>query len=398
MPINTFYRILMAFITSFLIQYFVISRFQNKPFCVDCGEADKPQRFHNVPTPRAGGLGIFVAVASALPYAGMTGHVELFLLLSSIPAFFAGFYEDLKKNISPRTRLTMQSAGAVVAIILLNTIIYDTGIFHLPLWIAIPFTVFAVVGVANSINIIDGFNGLASGVAVIAFASYSVAAFLCNDYLIFNICLIIIASIIGFFVWNYPTGKIFLGDGGAYLIGFLLAVISISLFNRHSEISPLYTVVILIYPIFEVLFSIYRRIVRQGVSALLADRAHLHSLLYRRIIRNNPRTSFYMWIPVALFNIAAFPFRGNNAGLIIMLFVFAAAYIYTYKMIVRFNIVRFNNEMRRRQVMHFVKVAIFLVITVVAMSTVYDEAKHPKSHAHAGVRKETMSFYEEVMR
>ena len=157
--------------------------------------------------------------------------------------------------------------GAMIAITSLDTVIKDIG-FKLPVWLIGPLTIIAFIGVTNSINIIDGFHGLASGVSLISLISFIILSAIYHDILILNLSLIMFFAILGFFVWNWPKGKIFLGDGGAYFIGFMFVIISILFVNRNPQISPWFPVCVLSYPIFEVLFSIYRRIFSRGYSPL----------------------------------------------------------------------------------------------------------------------------------
>lgn len=343
-----FLQTILPFFVSLAIQFIVIKTFKKKEFCIDCEEADKPQRFHFVPTPRAGGLGIFIAFTSGIliysfnssltpPRLLLVTH-SLSLIMSSFPAFFAGFYEDMKANINPRLRLFIISIGAVSAIVLMNSVIYDIGFLGLPIWLAVPFSIFAMVGITNAINIIDGFNGLASGVSMVAFLSFALVSYLCGDYFILTLTLTLTFSILGFFILNFPVGKIFLGDGGAYFIGFMLAEISILLVNRNPEISPWFPVAVLAYPIFETFFSIYRRKFARGLPAFSADAIHLHTLIFRRITRSNPKTSVYVWVLVVSLNLIAFPFRSNTPILVLICVLFSACYMFIYRRIVRFKI------------------------------------------------------------
>lgn len=326
--------LVMQFALCFFIQYLVIKFSRICSFCIDRADADKLQSFHDIPTSRAGGLGIFIAMLLGMSIIGKEG---VYIALSAIPVFMVGFYEDLKSNISPKIRLAIISIGAIICIILMDSVIYDIGIIKFPYWIAVLFTIFAVTGVCNSINIIDGFNGLASGVSIIAFSFFALAAYIHGDPLIFYFSVFLIATIAGFFVWNFPNGKIFLGDGGAYIIGFMLAEASVLLAKRNPDISPWFPLVILAYPIFEVVFSMYRRRFMQRLSPFEADRIHLHTLIYKRISRNNPKTSVYVWIIVTAFDAIAFPFRSNTPALIFMFIIFAITYIYIYRRIVQFR-------------------------------------------------------------
>ncbi len=324
----------LPFFASFLIQFIVIKNSRIRSFCIDHADTDKPQRFHDVPTPRAGGLGIVVALIIGLSMFGKEGE---YLALSALPAFIIGFYEDMTSNISPGLRLSVIMVGAVVGMVLMGSIVYDIGVMRLPLWMAVPFTIIAVTGLSNAINIIDGFNGLASGVSVIILLSFAAASYLYGDQLMLGACTVLIVAIGGFFVWNFPRGRIFLGDGGAYLIGFILAEISILLVKRNPGISPWFPLVILAYPIFEVFFSIYRKKFKRGLSAFEPDRVHFHMLIHKRIARSNPKTSVYIWVLVAVFNIMAFPFHSNTPVLIFIFFLFSSSYLYLYRRIVRFK-------------------------------------------------------------
>ena len=253
-------------------------------------------------------------------------------------------------HISPGLRLFIMILGSIAAIILLDAIVYDTGLFRLPQFLAIPFTVFAIVGVTNSINIIDGFNGLASGVALIALASFGLVAYIHGDYLILSFTLILIFSILGFLVWNFPRGKIFLGDSGAYIIGFLLAILSILTVKRNPEISPWFPLAVLFYPIFETLFSIYRRKFIQKKSPLENDGLHLHTLIYKRIAKSNPKTSLYIWPLVSFLNILALIFHSNTFMLIFIFVLFSIVYIYIYQRLVRFKRAFYKNSGFRKEI------------------------------------------------
>jgi len=324
----------LPFLVSFLVQFIVIKNSRIRSLCIDHADNDKPQRFHDVPTPRAGGVGIVIALIIGLSMFGKQGE---YFALSALPAFVIGFYEDVRSNISPGVRLSIIAVGAVVGMLLTGGIVYDIGLGRMPVWVAVPFTIIAVTGLSNAINIIDGFNGLASGVSVILLSSFAAASYIYGDQFMLGIITVLIVAIAGFFVWNFPRGKIFLGDGGAYFIGFVLAEISILLVKRNPVISPWFPLVILVYPIFEVFFSIYRKRFKRGLSAFKPDRVHFHMLVHRRVTRSNPKTSVYIWIFVSIFNIMAFPFRSNTPVLILIFLLFSVSYIYFYRRIVRFK-------------------------------------------------------------
>jgi UDP-N-acetylmuramyl pentapeptide phosphotransferase/UDP-N-acetylglucosamine-1-phosphate transferase len=153
--------------------------------------------------------------------------------------------------------------------------------------IAAPFTVLAVSGFTHAVNIADGLNGLAGGLIACILVLTGLVGLWTGDTFIAYASLVVAAALAGFLLINYPRGWMFLGDGGAYSLGFVVAMIWIMLLVRNPEISPWLLMVLGAYPATETLFSIYRRrfhSVSQG-EAMVADRLHLHSLLYRRWAR-----------------------------------------------------------------------------------------------------------------
>ena len=97
---------------------------------------------------------------------------------------------------------------------------------------------------------------------------------------------IVLGGLVGIFFLNFPNGKIFLGDGGAYLIGFILALIALLLVKSSNTVSPWFPFLVLIYPVFETLFSMYRKNVIRNIPMSSPDGAHLHMLVYGRVIRH----------------------------------------------------------------------------------------------------------------
>jgi hypothetical protein len=150
--------------------------------------------------------------------------------------------------------------------------------------VSIFFTSFAVGGVANSINIIDGFNGLASTTSTLAFASFALIAYQVGDTQLAAISLVLAACVWGFFWINWPYGKIFLGDGGSYFVGFCLAWVAVMLIERNPRVSAFAALLICVHPVTEVLFSIYRRKLKK-LHPGHPDRLHFHSLIKQRYVR-----------------------------------------------------------------------------------------------------------------
>lgn len=315
-----------------------------------------PQKFHTRLVPRIGGLSISLSIITIIAINPTRTSIsyELTVYLLSIPVFLIGFTEDLTKKISANSRLFVIAISAALFTWLLETSItrLDIPVVDLLLsttFVSIIFTVFAITGLTNAYNIIDGFNGLASMVGIITLTALSYVAFDVGDDNIMLASHLMIGSILGFFVWNYPKGSIFLGDGGAYLIGFWIATLSIILVTHHQSISPWFALLVNAYPILETLFSIYRRTVHQGKSPGLPDGLHFHTLIFRRIIntqRNkmsprslnaNPKTSPLLWMFTGLSVVPAILCRQSTPVLMFLSILFVIFYIWIYRQIAIFK-------------------------------------------------------------
>lgn len=319
------------------------------------------QKFHAVAVPRVGGISIILGALLPLSlryFQGFeVGTLGLLLILSALPAFFSGLIEDLTKKVGVRIRLLSTVASAGLAGYFLNAWLNNVqilGIDNLMLaypFIAIFITCFAVSGVANSFNIIDGYNGLSGMVAVIILSGITYVAFQVGDYSIMIAALAMIGALLGFLLWNYPRGLIFLGDGGAYLVGFWVAELCVLLTARHTEVSKWFPLLLCFYPIFETLFTIYRRVVIKKSHPGMPDASHMHQLIYMRVVRwsvgsddtslntqRNALTSPYLWVLTVLAVIPAILFWRYHIILKIFTVLFAITYICMYRNIVRFKV------------------------------------------------------------
>ncbi|WP_158590401.1 MraY family glycosyltransferase [Noviherbaspirillum cavernae] len=269
------------------------------------------QKFHKKPVPRIGGVALVAGVVTAIVYGAFdespriqqVGTVALLkLLLASMPAFLAGLLEDMTKRVSVMARLLAAFASALLACWLLGAWLprldtwgFDQLLRFTPFAIAV--TMIAVAGVSNSINIIDGFHGVAGSAAVIILAALGFLAWQADDMLVTRIALMGIGAAIGFLMVNYPTGRLFMGDGGAYFLGFWIAETAVLLVARNPSINAWQVLAVCAYPVIEVMYSIYRRKIIRKMSPGDPDRLHLHTLIYRRVVcQIIPRNDAYPWI------------------------------------------------------------------------------------------------------
>jgi UDP-N-acetylmuramyl pentapeptide phosphotransferase/UDP-N-acetylglucosamine-1-phosphate transferase len=317
------------------------------------------QKMHITPTPRIGGLAIFLGVAAAWVVAAPTKAAILgVLLFAGLPAFLFGVAEDLTKQVSVLARLLATFGSGLLGWLMTGI---SLGRLDIPLIdpllgytiVSVAFTAFAVGGIANAVNIVDGFNGLASGFVAIAISGIGLAAAVVDDVDLAVACFAMVAAIIGFWLVNWPLGKLFLGDGGSYFSGFALAWASVLLIERNAGITAFFPLLICVHPVTEVLFSIYRRrMTRRSPGA--PDRLHLHTLLMRRLVAprlarlyaHSPRVGVLMRNPVTGFLVACMTLPSVTLALLVMhsaiqaaaiCLLFALGYVTLYARLVRFR-------------------------------------------------------------
>lgn len=320
------WSILGAFVTSFTLQFLVIHFSHKHNFFIDSHTDEKPQNFHAFSTPRAGGLGILIGMIFLL-----FTPLGWKLLFSIVLAFFSGIFEDFHRSLSPKSRLILQFIAALSAVLLTGSVVTYLGLgLHLPYAIGAFFSIFAIVGLMNAVNIIDGFNGLASGMVLLILLSFSRVAIQVENHEISHIVMIVFAAVLAFFLVNFPKGRIFLGDGGAYLLGFIVALTGIFLASNYAEVSPWYILAILIYPVWEVLFSIYRKR-KAKRSPMEPDEYHLHMLIYKHITHNNPLTSVFIILGTLPFMLCSTLYANNSKANLLIVLVFISCYTLFYR-------------------------------------------------------------------
>jgi UDP-N-acetylmuramyl pentapeptide phosphotransferase/UDP-N-acetylglucosamine-1-phosphate transferase len=273
-------------------------------------DLDGVQKFHTTAVPRVGGLAIVAAVLFALvssnhfihdPVLTQQLRVAAFLLIAGMPAFAAGIIEDLTKNVSVKVRLVASVISALLASWLVSATLDELniwGVDALLAWqpFALVVTAIAVSGGVNAINIIDGFHGLASSTVIVMLAALGAIGWHVGDLQVAELAFLGLGAALGFIIVNYPTGRLFLGDGGAYFLGFWVAEVMVLLLVRNDSVSAWQLLSICAYPVIEVLFSIYRRKIVRKSSPGSPDGLHLHSLVYRRFIsRQLPRDEAQPW-------------------------------------------------------------------------------------------------------
>jgi UDP-GlcNAc:undecaprenyl-phosphate/decaprenyl-phosphate GlcNAc-1-phosphate transferase len=280
-----------VFIVTILINLLILARYAFSTFEFSKRNDIKAvQASHVKPVPRIGGLSVIIGlVIVAIPFLEFSKIWSYYplILLSALPVFIIGLCEDLGYFSSPRIRLLAAVISGAVFVGLFGQWLPRTDIFILDLIIqwtpfGIGFSIFLASGISHGFNLIDGLNGLAGltavGVALsLAAISHKVGLTEHRDVL-----LILSSALAGFLVFNFPFGKIFLGDGGAYLIGHILIWTAISILYLAPSVTPFAMLLIFFLPIADTLLAIARRLYL-GSPISHPDRLHFHQLIMRGI-------------------------------------------------------------------------------------------------------------------
>ena len=326
-----------------------------KRWVTDLDDLTGVQKFHHQPTPRIAGVPVFMSFFIGLWYLDLQEVDYVFLLLASLPVFMGGLIEDIIVRVSPFKRMISILASIVMMFVFLDIRIDFLGFTLVDYLlsnsiVSLLFTLLLVGGVVNAINIIDGYNGLLIGYSVAVLLAIAYVANILGDDLVIQLSLILIASLLGVFIFNFPFGKIFMGDGGAYFIGFMMTVIGLMLGNRNEEVSHWFILLLFIYPLYETAFSVYRKKIVRNTLPTQPDGYHLHMMIYKRLVKRkffknnktiqNSMTSPFLWALSLVGIIPAVIWYDNQTMLIIWAFIFMIIYTIIYRRIVHFKFKR----------------------------------------------------------
>ncbi len=341
---TAFWTIVAAFVVTFLATGFV--RYFSMMHSFGHDKDEGVQKFHTQTTSRLGGMGLivgfFASIALAVKTMPEVASLSGWLLIASIPVFAGGLIEDLTHRVSPGTRLVLAMASAMFVLFVLDVGVSRTDIRWIDYLLQIQpiffgLTVLVVSGFINATNIIDGFHGLASGTMALVLLGLAALAHQAADWTMVNLCLLTFAVVMGFFCWNWPLGKIFLGDAGAYILGFWVIELGLLIVNRGTNFSPMAPLLVSLYPIVETLFSMYRRKFVRSHPMGHPDSLHLHTLLYRRVLGSNWKVAPYLWALTIVNAAVAYEFADNTNALLGFIVTFAAFYVLLYTKLVRFE-------------------------------------------------------------
>ncbi len=312
-----------------------------KRMAIKVGAMDIPKderRVHKKPMPLMGGLAIYISVIiTSLIFLPIDKSLISILIGGSIVCI-SGIIDDIK-DLSPKMKLVFQIIAAIVLIIgdvkidaITNPFTKTTKLIELGVF-SIPITIFWVVGITNTLNLIDGLDGLAAGVAMIASLSFLFVAGKFHYVPIMIISSIIAGSCLGFLPYNFNPASIFMGDTGALFLGFMLASLSIEgVMKSVATIAVVVPIIILGVPIFDTTFAIFRRLLN-GQSIAQADKGHLHHRLLK-MGYSQRKTVLILYGISAIFGVCAGLIAKTNSkrAVIIALLVFIITILLAGKM------------------------------------------------------------------
>lgn len=304
------------------------------------------QSSHYKPTPRIGGLAIATGVLSG---ALLSGHdIFALILWTTLPIFLIGLFEDLGPDTAPTIRLLAAALSAILAILVLNTFVDRVGVQVIDSILSITvfgvaFTIFASTGMTHAMNLIDGLHGLSSAVVISIMASFGLVAYTFGHEDLLMLNSVVCVAFLGFLLLNFPHGKIFLGDAGAYSIGHIIAWNAILLAEREPNISPWAILLILLWPVFDTLFAMIRRF-STGKPISKPDRLHFHHMLMRliritaptkiTIEKSNPIGSLATWPFLVTPCILGFVFINSPKYALLSIGLLCTFYVVSYHFLV----------------------------------------------------------------
>lgn len=279
-------KLLLAVLLSAAVSFFMTPPV--KKFAEKVGAIDVPKdgrRVHDHPIPRMGGLAIFLGfVLAVLAFVDMSTPI-MGMLIGAVIIAAMGAVDDIV-SLNAWVKLGIQILAALVAIrsgivfdVISNPLVFSDKAFIPIGYLTVPLTVLWIVGCTNAVNLIDGLDGLAVGVSAISSLTMLVVALFVSEP---NVALILAAltgACLGFIPYNLNPAKIFMGDVGSQLLGFILATVSImGMFKFHAIITFLVPVLAMSVPLADTVFAFFRRIVH-GQSPFHADKGHFHHRL-----------------------------------------------------------------------------------------------------------------------
>ncbi|MCH6266542.1 glycosyltransferase family 4 protein [Neobacillus citreus] len=273
----------LTLVVCFLVTIFITPLVKRFSFIIGAIDYPNKRKNHQSVMSRLGGLAIYISFTTGIIIMKPENQSSFAIIISSLIIVITGFLDDIFE-LSARHKLIGQLAAACTVVFLGDL---QVEFINLPFGgklqfglLSIPITILWIVGITNAINLIDGLDGLAAGVSSIALITISGMAILQGNLYVLTVGLILLASTLGFLIYNFHPAKIFMGDTGALFLGFIISVLSLLGFKNVTFISFVIPVIILAVPISDTFFAILRRIIQKKPLGA-PDKQHLHHCMLR---------------------------------------------------------------------------------------------------------------------
>jgi len=302
---------LFQLLSTFLISFFLILVIIKNATKLGLTDIPNERSSHSKVTPRGAGIGF-----------GGSFFINLFIwdfnffisnglvFLAIFLVFLVGILDD-HKDASPKAKFYVIFIASIL--VYLQGIYIDTlgeyfG-FNLTLWyLSLPFTMFALAGFTNALNLIDGLDGLASSISIVILSSFLYIGYLYQDYLITLICSVTIVSLLAFLIFNWNPAKIFMGDSGSLFLGFIISLVAVI---SIKHVHPVTVVYLAALPVLDTLVVMIRRI-RKGISPFSPDKTHIHHILLVFFQKKVKKTVFFLVLMQALFSLVGLSLALNS--------------------------------------------------------------------------------------
>ena len=310
-----------------------------KNFAIRIGAVDKPdaRKVHHGLVPRLGGLAIYAGfMVSAITTIGFT-YEMVGIMAGATFLIIVGVADDVV-SLRPKVKLLGQIIAAAIPVVIFNINIDWInvpwhGIVYLPAVISIPLTIFWIIGFTNTVNLIDGLDGLAAGVAFIASISMFLLAYNLNQFLPALVIVSMAGAALGFLQYNFNPAKIFMGDTGSMLLGYTLSVAAVlGLVKTAATVALVVPIIALGLPILDTTFAIIRRKM-SGVPIFQPDKGHLHHRLLALGMTQKQAVLIMYFVSMILGIVALFVANVSYKTGIVTVLVVLAVIIYSAKRI-----------------------------------------------------------------
>jgi len=295
---------LLEFILIFIVSLVFVKVLVATAFRLGLVDVPNGRSMHAYHTPRGAGIGFFLAVALVTPFFHMDLYSKHALTLLAIAMVFVVGVLDDHHDTSPKTKFLVIGLAAIL-VCMDGICVSSLGtLFNFEMrlgWFAMPFTVFAIVGFTNALNLVDGLDGLAGSISVIILSTLFMVGYYYSDHFMMTLSGAFISALLAFLVFNWNPAKIFMGDSGSLVLGFVIGLLVI---QAATYIQPVSVLFIIALPIIDTIIVMIRR-KRHGHSMFKADKTHIHHIVYKFFNQNVKKTVLFLAILQAVYSVTA---------------------------------------------------------------------------------------------